>query len=344
MKTAAFAFCALFWLALPGCNPPEQKLLQDSARLRSDRKILEIFDSGDSYPLSRAAYAGDAEALEGLLKISSLQQMLNERETSGSGSYTPLMFAAMKGRAAAISVLLGAGADPNIKDSQGAGALIWAAYNGSAGAVEALLKAEGIKIDERDSDGLTALAQAAIKGRAAAVSALLGAGADPDITDNEGRSAIFYAAKSGRADIMGMLLSAGASPNLTDSLGRTPLMAAAYGGEIPALKKLLEIPAATDKINERGKDGKTAFDLAKEEGHAELAGILQEAGGASGAAGAGAVIFWSSIKGAIKSFLKKRAESERRIIAAEKGAESGRAKSKKTSVFQKIADFFKNLF
>ncbi len=140
-------------------------------------------------------------------------------------------------------------ADPNAKEGwYGQTALMWAAAEGHADVVTALIQA-GADIDEhsdrfdapephpdRLEEGfaypqiprgqLTALHFAARQGRLEAAKVLVDAGADLNAVDEDGATALVLATLNGHFDLAGTLLEAGANPNVADLFGRTALFVA----------------------------------------------------------------------------------------------------------------------
>ena len=122
-----------------------------------------------------------------------------------SGKRTPLHYAASKGHAEIVRVLLAAGADPAAADGTGARPLHRAA--GGAGSLDVLrsllaaatVAAAGGKpaIDARDRWGRTALMAAAAAGRKGAALLLVARGASLEVTDGEGRTALEVATAEG---------------------------------------------------------------------------------------------------------------------------------------------------
>ena len=123
-----------------------------------------------------------------------------------SGKRTPLHYAASKGHAEIVRVLLAAGADPAAADGTGARPLHRAA--GGAGSLDVLrtllaaaaaATAAGAKpaIDARDRWGRTALMAAAAAGRRGAALLLVARGASLEVTDGEGRTALEVATAEG---------------------------------------------------------------------------------------------------------------------------------------------------
>jgi len=124
-----------------------------------------------------------------------------------SGKRTPLHYAASKGHAEIVRVLLAAGADPAAADGTGERPLHRAA--GGAGSLDVLRSllaaaaaaaaAAGAKpaIDARDRWGRTALMAAAAAGRRGAALLLVARGASLEVTDGEGRTALEVATAEG---------------------------------------------------------------------------------------------------------------------------------------------------
>jgi serine/threonine-protein phosphatase 6 regulatory ankyrin repeat subunit B len=126
------------------------------------------------------------------------------------------------------------GVDVDWQDRDGRSALMWAAANGNAAVVEALVTA-GAALDlqmkggsdSRDyvkwTNGMTALMVAAMNGHAAGANVLVEAGAEIDLQDEGGFTALILAAREGRAAIAEALVEAGAWVDLQDKEGETAL-------------------------------------------------------------------------------------------------------------------------
>ena len=144
--------------------------------------------------------------------------------------------------AEAVRLLLTSGADPDARQSDGATALHWAAY-------------------QEDVDMLAALVQA---------------GANVNSTNRLGASPLYLAAKNGNAELIKNLLRAGADPNLTLPNGETPLMTAARSGTVEGVQQM--IAAGVDvNANEKSR-AQTALMWAAAQGHVEVARALITAG------------------------------------------------------------------
>jgi hypothetical protein len=117
--------------------------------------------------------------------------------------------------------------------------LVQAAVQGRADEVARLL-AGGASPDERSSRGFSVLGFAARAGSVAVIEQLVRAGADPDVRDtNENQwTPLLHAASEHRRDAALALLRSGANPNLGSGL--TPLIMAAGNGDTEMVRALLD--------------------------------------------------------------------------------------------------------
>lgn len=164
--------------------------------------------------------------------------------------------------------------DPNYSPSAGA-SLYKAAASGATSTVSKLL-ANGTDPNWRDARGWTPLMIAAAERHLDTVVVLLEAKADPNARNALGRTALMFASGYGQDAIVERLLAAGADPNIVPKAEEwTALVAAAARGHTRVAELLLR-GGADPTI--RTKDGRTALDLARSEGHAEVVRVLQAAG------------------------------------------------------------------
>lgn len=106
-------------------------------------------DAGYS-PLILACYNGNIEVASYLIE--------NMKDINGSSSYgTPLMAAVVKNEIELVKLLLKKGADPNIKDTNGTTALIYATMFQYNEIVKILCKEATIVVEHKDNKGFTAL-------------------------------------------------------------------------------------------------------------------------------------------------------------------------------------------
>ena len=118
-------------------------------------------------------------------------------------------------------------------------ALYMAALKGHAAAVVVLLRA-GAKVNKAGTDdGETALMVAALVGEEIVVAMLLRAGAALNKTCNAGHTALSRAAREGHMAVLKLLIEAGAKVDKADEHCITPLMSAAEMGHDAAVSVLL---------------------------------------------------------------------------------------------------------
>ncbi|MBY0352750.1 ankyrin repeat domain-containing protein [Candidatus Babeliales bacterium] len=118
-------------------------------------------------------------------------EVLNAKNYEGK---TALMMFAENGKADLVTILLGAGADSEVRDSRGNAALHYA----STVELVYALTSKGADINVQNNEGKTPLHCAAIAGNISVVEALLGWGADPFKQDNEKIWPLNYALKAQR--------------------------------------------------------------------------------------------------------------------------------------------------
>ena len=235
--------------------------------------LIEAGDHDSNTALHYSAAANGVAAIGALLEAGA------DLEARNRFGETPLQFAAYgsPGVPEAISMLLDAGADPNVREYT-AGArtplhrAAWGAGLSQRGslttnmAVLALLLEAGADPNIRDDEGRPPLRPwVALGENQAILEALLEAGADLQTIDNEGEPLLHFAAKRDRPATVTALLEVGADLNARDSSGRTALHAAAAAAEVylpvsaaAALAVLLE--AGADP-NTRDNSGNTALQL-----------------------------------------------------------------------------------
>jgi ankyrin repeat protein len=119
-------------------------------------------------------------------------------------------------------------------DAQGMTALMWAAWRGDAPLVRLLL-ARGASASVRDTRGTTALMLAAERGHLEAARVLV-----PLAEEDERGEALRHAVGTGRMELVGYLLDeAGAALEYGGTDGKTPLTCAVLGGHAALAEELL---------------------------------------------------------------------------------------------------------
>ena len=266
---------------------------------------VNAIDTIGTNALMFAAESGYTDIVKTLLAAGA---NINAQDTYG---WTALMYASKKADSALIQTLIDGGANialrTNEKDNKSDALIIASAY-GNLNAVKTLIAA-GANINTKDKNGWSAMHWASGMGHKEVVDALLAAGAKKDLYDKESNilvsliasgqtdrvelfiqgganvnaetkdswTALRTAARFGHADTIDLLLDYGADINATSKEGWTALMLAAGSNHIDAVKLLLAEP----NINLDAKlkaNGKTALNLAEDQGYTEIVKLLKKAG------------------------------------------------------------------
>jgi hypothetical protein len=167
-------------------------------------------------------------------------------------------------------------ADINGKDRDGKTAIGWAAHKGHAEIVKLLID-YGADVNMQQNKGITPLMLAVDQNHAEIATLLLNAGADPNAaTTNRGQTALMSVLMTpGRSQLAKLLLEHGAEVNAKNRQGTTPLMVASLSGDADAVNLLLEWGA---DIDARTTSDTTALSAAKQNDHEETAQVLMHAG------------------------------------------------------------------
>uniref|UniRef100_A0A674D943 Kinase D-interacting substrate 220b n=1 Tax=Salmo trutta TaxID=8032 RepID=A0A674D943_SALTR len=181
-------------------------------------------------------------------------------------SVYPIIWAAGRGHAEIVQVLLENGAKVNCSDKYGTTPLIWAARKGNFDCVMHLLE-NGADVDQEGANSMTALIVAVKGGFPEVVKELLKRNPNVNMTDKDGNTALMIAAKEGYTEIVQDLLDAGTYVNIPDRSGDTVLIGAVRGGHVEIVRALLHKYA---DIDIRGQDNKTALYWAVEKGNATM--------------------------------------------------------------------------
>lgn len=209
-------------------------------------------------------------------------------EFSRTSGITALMDASLLGRSRMVSILISHGANVDLKDSDGACALSYAAAAKSndcfecvrllleAGAdvnshdkdlrtplfhatgpsrtdISRLLLNNGAEINASDMDGVTPCHRCVLRGDVRKLRVLLHQKPDLSKRDKYGHTALYKAVFNGRLDIIQRLLKAGSNPAEQTDEKWTPLHLAVYQHKTDIVKLLLDAGAPTTIEDDYGK-------------------------------------------------------------------------------------------
>ena len=240
-------------------------------RVEFVRKILEAgahpLDSTDPSTMMLAVAGGRAAVVSVLIGAG-----VDPEQTTSNGEMTMLMLAADQGHIETARVLLGVGhVDVNATGARGFTALTCAIVGGSLAAVRLLIEA-GADVNVVHENGERLLTTAARCGRDEATQVLLEAGAVASAGENGGLTPMFWATRYGHPRIVGLLANAGGGVNVACDDGRTPLMAAT---DAETIARLLDLGAEIDAVD---SGGRTALAWATMAGQMVALRALMEAG------------------------------------------------------------------
>uniref|UniRef100_A0A674D940 Kinase D-interacting substrate 220b n=1 Tax=Salmo trutta TaxID=8032 RepID=A0A674D940_SALTR len=241
--------------------------------------VIDVVLQGGWTALMWAAYKGRVEVTEVLLEnganpnttgqVMAVNQIpIHDVFLTWVMQYSvyPIIWAAGRGHAEIVQVLLENGAKVNCSDKYGTTPLIWAARKGNFDCVMHLLE-NGADVDQEGANSMTALIVAVKGGFPEVVKELLKRNPNVNMTDKDGNTALMIAAKEGYTEIVQDLLDAGTYVNIPDRSGDTVLIGAVRGGHVEIVRALLHKYA---DIDIRGQDNKTALYWAVEKGNATM--------------------------------------------------------------------------
>jgi len=161
----------------------------------ADEMADEIIPKTALIDAAAGGYIGEVKRL-----LSSCNGLLNEQDADG---WTAATVAARYGYSETLTILLTAGADPEIKTIHGHTALMWAAHNGFVECVQSLLS-NGANVNSVSNNGDSSLILAARSKslrRNTVCELLVGSGADVNIKNSNGKSALDVANEETRGVI-----------------------------------------------------------------------------------------------------------------------------------------------
>jgi ankyrin repeat protein len=287
-------FAAIVW-AERSKNTKALQLLKEAGANIADASVKD--------QLFYAATIGNVKQVQQLLDKGVKVDVTDPIDNS-----TALIMAAEKGHKKVVTLLLENGADINAANNFGGTALHGALSGRHADLAQFLIK-RGADVNSKHlGSNITVLMTAAVQGYSGVVLTLLEKGADVNAKDMWGYTALVHAAGKGHGEIVKQLVKEGRWTNKEESFGRalavavgqgyteiakllieegadlnektagfgfTPLMIAANRGDTDIIQALINKGA---DVNTKSTNGLTAMQLAENQGHNEIAKLLQTAG------------------------------------------------------------------
>lgn len=235
---------------------------------------IDRMDHDGFTAFSYACVAGHVDAARRLLKEGASPVVPDEDDV------TPLMLAAMHGRAEIVALLAPlASPEPglDLRDYRGMTALMKACSRGHLEIVQTLLR-HGASLLIKDHQDMTALMKACDNGRQDIVSILLNTNAaNVNAVDKRHQTALYYACKEEAVECVEMLLEHSADPSIANAAGVTPLILSGINGNMDVANLLLP-RLLGPQLDAQDKRGQTALYHACEGNHTELAICLLKSG------------------------------------------------------------------
>jgi len=218
----------------------------------------------------QAARDGDIHVIRKRLKTSLFKkgEDVNRRDDR---ECTALHYAAKTSNCDIARLLLDKGADLAAEDKHGWSVLHYAVRYGKEEMVEFLIS-RGANLHAKEKRGLNVLHLAARNGQSDKARLLLENCADVHQCQNQGWNSLHLAVRYGQPDTISTLLEYGIEIDAENG-GWTALHLAALNGHVDIASILLN-KSATCSVN--NGDGKTALDIARDEGHEQIVVIIME--------------------------------------------------------------------
>ena len=240
------------WLAAKAGDKDKARELLSTGMVNVDSCIASTMSRS---ALSVAAYFGQKGMVQLLF---SKGADINKKDLTGN---CPIHKAAEQGHFDTVRLLINLGAQP---------ALTLLAYNGQKTSLQMLLLA-GADPNMRDSDGHTALTRAALMSHEDIVRLLLQSNANPNEGDQYDNTPLHAAAREGSKRTAQLLIDGGADPNKRNISARTPIYSAICRNRKDMVKFLMDNGADTNISDEFFM---TPILYARSFGYSDIANIL----------------------------------------------------------------------
>ena len=226
---------------------------------------ISFIEHSTSTHLMIASDLGQVAVIETLLV-----RYNNDPNVQNTLGWSAIMFASRNGHLQVVELLLEKNADPNVRTNAGCTALMFTSHNGHHQVVEILLN-KGANPNIQTNNGWTALIFASENGHHQVVDVLLKKGANPNIHGIDGLTALIIASNNGHLQVVALLLKACADPNLCLEEGWTALMFASFKDDLQVAELLLKEQSDPNAHNNKGR---TPLMFASQNGNLQLAKLL----------------------------------------------------------------------
>jgi ankyrin repeat protein len=196
--------------------------------------ILIVLTNVYSQDIHRAAYEGNVEKVESMLKENPL--LVNAEDKSGR---TPIFMAVIAGNQDMVELLIKNGAQVRVGDSNLRAPIHYAGFMNNINMIKLLLD-NGSVIDTRAIGAATPLIHSSLSDRSVLSRFLIEQGADINIQCNSLTTPLYFAALNNNLAYLNFLLDKGADLDTPDFLNRTPLYVAVRDGYLEIVKSLIE--------------------------------------------------------------------------------------------------------
>ena len=198
-------------------------------------------------------------------------------ETKNDMGRSPLHWACRSGALDVVKLLVKAGAGVRVTDNFGYTCLMCASSQGHTETVRYLVGLPQVDVSHKDNDGCTALLYAAYQNDADAMEVLIDAGTDIETKDDMGCPLLYWACHSGVLSVVKLLVKAGAGVRVTDNNeGITCLMCASEHGRTETVRYLLGLPEVD--VNDSNNSDPTSLHRAVLRKHSDVVKVLIDAG------------------------------------------------------------------
>lgn len=228
------------------------------------------FGCASNPPLIKAAYEGDLNRTEALLKGG-----LDINMKGGDWNETALSAAAAQGHIDLVEFLLDNGADVDLLSGNGDSALLLAAYRCHSDIAMLLLSNGADASFLNPNTGSSPLLHAVECEDIDLVKTLIENGADTNLQTQSGRSLLLPAVRADNLALAKVLIENGANANYQDKSGFSPLVAAAWNNNAKMADLLINAGSSIDAMMVGG--GSALYEAAFH-GHDPMVALLIEKG------------------------------------------------------------------